>query len=520
MRITLRPKPRQTLKFLARRAGGRYQTYLLMVYAQVQNDTRFWLKPLLQRYNQEYHLQNVAAMFQWWNQTAQVSTYEPYQEQILTFNASVYKQRDIFFEKNINFQHKLLKVAIFSDEVRAVANANGKIESGADLEIAKLIAAKLNATLSLRKPPDGIEYGNPINAFDGTGTLGQVMREEVDIAVNSRFLRLDLFKIVNLTESSESTVSIGRDDMCVMVPSSRYRSIFQNFIYTIDVWSWILMLTVVIFVTAFIRYTAQVNSTHFNQIEQRFVQFSYDDAIRSYFNQRSRRIPQALNLRLTILSWLIYAFIITNILRCCLFSAFAVKSFQHEIRTIDDLSKSNFKILVPDDYNNLIRRYFKANTNEESNNKLLLNKLKAVKWSVYYEHLQNNNVKFAYANKRHLIDYYVNTKRKNGIPLYQPIEESLVPFLTCYIVPYGSNLLGRINVIISRLYQAGIFQYWEHEISHQTKGETHLAHLTNLRNVYMVLELRHLCFAFYFLIAGHSIAFIWLLIEIYVSRSP
>lgn len=209
MRITLRPKPRPTLKFLSRRAGGRYQTYLLMVYEELQNDTHFWLKPLLQRYNQEYHLQNVAAMFQWWNQTAQVSTYEPYQEQILTFNASVYKQRDIFFEKNINFQHKLLKVAIFSEEVRAVADANGKIESGADLEIAKLIAAKLNATLSLRKPPDGIEYGNPINAFDGTGTLGQVMREEVDIAVNSRFLRLDLFKIVNLTESSESTVSIG-----------------------------------------------------------------------------------------------------------------------------------------------------------------------------------------------------------------------------------------------------------------------------------------------------------------------
>lgn len=483
-----------------------------MVYETPPNMKETRLMPMLCGYAQEYRLFNVVIVHQSLDGTIQISMYCPYEKKIITSTSDTYEKETFFYDSTKNFHLEPLKVSIFPEEVRAIVGASGQIEKGADFEFAKVLAHKLNATLTLHSPLDGEEYGNPITTTNGTGSLGQVMRGEVDIQVNSRFLRLDLFR--NATTIAEPTNSIGRDDMCILVPTPAYRSVFTNLIHALDISLWLSIVFIIIPFTLLVRYVAKMSAHNEGTKERKFSEFSYLDTICYYFKQSLTHLPQKSQLRLVILSWIVYTFYVVNILECCLTSAFTVKSLHSEIRSIDDLTESNLQIIAATDYDRLIRAYFHSSLGNVKKHQLLIDKLLPMNWSEYNRYLNANVTAFAYANKHHLTSYYANVKIMNGDAVFSSVPECVVPFLGCYILPSGSSLVVHVNDIIDRLQQAGIFQYWEEQIS----SKTHPHHFIRSTHVADSLGFQHIAFAFYFLFVGNLIASVSCLCEVYRSR--
>lgn len=528
VKISVKPEIHSYSNTIRHRFEKRNCNYFLLVFETPQkpNETD-WLKTLLKRYAQQYRLYNVVVLYQLEKDILQLATYLPYTNAMMSLPVTAFLQEELFFDKVTNFYGKPLRVAIFPEKTRAMINSNGLFYRGTDFEMARLFANDLNASLEFHLPPDGDEYGNPITATNGSGSLGQIMRNEVDLSINSRFLRLDLFRNNNI---AEATMAIGRDDMCVLIPVLGYRSAFYNFIHLFDVWVWIFIFGIIFPVTYIIRLSTQFNFTepmimnrdrgargkdeNAGLVEKSFQRFSYIDTIRGYLNQmiRLRSEQQTLTLRLIVVTWLIYCCIMTSVFQCYFTSMFTVNWMQTfiGIRNIKDLTESNYRIMAAVDYDGLIRRYFNGTTEDDILRKKILMKMRPVNWTTYNYYLAKNDISFVYANKMHLTNYYASVKHKNGNQIFYSMRECLIPFLVCYIVPFGSPILNRINVVIGRLQNAGIFQYLDKQVNAVSIEK----HFIRFKSTPEALRLENVLYAFYFLFLGFCFAFGCLVFEI------
>lgn len=455
--------------------------------------------PLLEYYTFELKMFNVLAIFKDCLDEIHLNIYSPFEHKLIAIDKSTCEFDKIFPDKTNNFYQKPLRVSFFHEEIRSNMKTGSKIE-GPDGAFSYVLAKKLNATLEIIEPNDPFEYGNPttVSPKDGTGSLGQVIRGDVDISLNARFLRLDLFQNNNIVES---TNSIGRDDMCILVPRRGFYTPIYDFIHSLDVTVWLL----VFFVICITVFCIQIIAKQSN--ERLFLQFHLFDATRCHFNQTLSHLPETTSLRIIIIFWIIYCFIMANVFHCCLISTFTVKKFENQIDTIDDLIKTNLKIISSIDYSHLVKRY--VNRTNLSSHKKIIKHLFSMEWNEYNEWIDRRDCNFAYANKHHMILYYANMLSHEGLPLFHAMQECPVPFLSCYIVPFGSPLLGTINRIIGQLEQSGIFRYWEREANTYVRQQS----LNRIAVDPEPLRIEYI-FGFYILIGGHLISLIIFIIEI------
>lgn len=327
---------------------GPHCTQILFVIEKPVETTDTWLGPFIFRYANDFHFYNIVIMYQFLNQTIRLSTSLPHQKQILTYPEHITSFKDLFIYKSSNLNGGPFRVAIFPEEVRAVSNSSNVFTHGSDFEMAKVLAKQLNGSLQLYRPLDHYEYGNPISDVNGTGTLGQVMRGEVDISINSRILQYDFFQNIDIIEA---TVPLDRDDMCVLVPISGPPSTFSHLIHSLDVWAWALAFIGIFLFRNFVRFTARWRDP---TSDNRYRNFSYIDTVQTNLNQMFtiRRLPKSPSLRCAVVAWLLYCFFMTNIFQCCITSAFTMKWMNrpNDIRSMLDLANSNHRILVPNEY--------------------------------------------------------------------------------------------------------------------------------------------------------------------------
>lgn len=486
---------------------GPHCTQILFVIEKPVETTDNWLEPFIRRYANNFHFYNIVIMYQFLNQTVQLSAYLPHKQQIFTYSDHINSFKDLFIYKGSNLNGGPFKVAIFPEEVRAVTNSSNVFTHGSDFEMAKVLAKQLNGSLKLYRPLDRHEFGNPISATNGTGTLGQIMRGEVDISINSRILQYDFFQNIDIIET---TVTLDRDDMCVLVPISCPPSTFSHLIHSLDAWAWALALIGIILFRNFVRYAAQWTET---TTDNKYRNFSYIDTIQTNLNQMFtiRQLPKSPSLRFAVVSWLLYCFFMTNIFQCCITSAFTMKwMYRHnDIKSMQDLANSNYHILVPNEYEPLIRQNlnYSDGHNVETKKKLLA-KIMAVSRSEYEAYLNSNDVSFVYANRLHLTKYYANTKLQNGMPIFYSL--TWIPSYACYIVPIGSPLLNHINKIIIKLLIGDIYQHWDKQAN---SDPIRVKSFLYSKNEPEPLRIENIAFGCYILIIGCFIAFIRFVFE-------
>lgn len=487
------PRAAEPLSVLPMQSLERYRQKVLLAFGEcvTSAERAQHLQPMLERFAFTLKLFNVVAALRSCDGEVHLLTLSPFERRLIELDPAATQSDALFYDKAANFHGGRLWVSLFHEPIRANMR-RGRGIKGPDGALGYVLAAKLNATLKVLQPGDSVEYGNPTTASpkDGTGSLGQVIRGEVNVSLNARFLRLDLFQNNNI---AEPTNAIGRDDMCVLVPRSGFRTPIHNFVHSLDanVWSLVvlLLLATVLCVRVIVRQSDEREFSHFHVI----------DAARSYFNQSLTHLPRTTAVRIAIIFWIIYCFVMANVFHCCLTSTFTVKQSAPQIESLDDLIESNYRIVSSVDYSNLLIRY--VNRTNSTAHKALTRRLLPMEWREYAEYIGRRDARFAYSEKSHMTLFYANDILREGLPLFYAMRECPVPFLACYVAPFGSPLLGALNRLLGRLEQAGISRHWERA------ANSYLRPLPPNRVAVQPEPLRiGSLFAFYVLIGGHLAA--------------
>lgn len=506
VKVVREPAVDPNLGIIRRRSGDKHLTYFLTIYeSAVNNVTESYVGNTLRKYYKLYNILNIVSIMLRSDGTHAMLTYLPFVDEVICLPPDTYLHSQLYFDKAKDFMGQPLKVSLFAEEVRAIFDADGNY--GTDALIASLLAEKCNASLEIVQPTDDEEYGNPTAKDNATGTLGHVVREEVDIALNSRFLRLDLFYNNNIVEP---TVAIGRDDMCILVPKATYIPMIFKLYQSLELSVWMLMLFIIVPFAGFFHFMAATDRTMGFPLYRRPILL---DMLRSVFNQSLPHLPQNNSLRFLIIFWIIYCFLVTNILQSCLISSLTVRKRASDINYIADLIESPYRIVAATDYDRLIKRYFNQSG---SNQNRLMGKLWPMPWTEYNVLIDESNTQYAYANKYHMNSYYASVKLSGGLPLYNAMRECLVPFLACYIVPFGSPFLNRFNDLISWTEQAGIFLYWERSMNENPKRMSQQVSTDN--ETHKPLQLQNMSLFFYLLLVGLVVSFLIFILELLYAR--
>lgn len=499
LKVVHEPSAEPKLSVVKRRAGEKHQTFFLTIYERalrIGSADEDEVRNTLRVYYLEHRIWNVVAIILRDNGDHRLLTYTPFDNAVICLPPETYRLVDLYFDKARDFMGQPLRVSLFPEQVRVIFDRKGNL--GTDYFIAELLASKLNASLIVLRPTDNEEYGNPTSATNASGSLGQVQREEVDISLNSRFLRLDLFYNNNIVEP---TVSIGRDDMCVLVPRSEYKPLIYKLWQSLEISVWSVILFITVPYALLVHHVSKMRRPQHDDMtgadKQRITTL---DIVRPFLNQSLRRLPKVPSLRILIIVWIMYCFLINNILQSCLTSSLTVRRRGGDVDTITQLSDEPYRIVAATDYARLITRYFNQSG---SNQTRLTDKLWPMPWTDYNNYIDASDTRYAYANKYHMTTYYANMRLANGRPMFHAMHECLVPFLGCYIVPFGSPLLSRFNDIISWTEQAGIFVHWERTMNEHPRLMTYQRQrVVDEQEQQSPLPLQTMVVFFYFLIAG------------------
>ena len=81
----------------------------------------------------------------------------------------------------------------------------------------------------------------------------------------------------------------------------------------------------------------------------------------------------------------------------------------------------------------------------------------------------------------------------------------------------GSPLLQRVNDVISRVIEAGLYYQWVEMFYHGLQIKARVIGLASLADDYYNLNIEHMQSAFYLLLIGQAVAFVTFAVELHVE---
>lgn len=443
---------------------------------------RFWEKGLL----------NVVIIFHRDDQM-QIASYNPFMNEFIFYHANETTfQKLLFPGKTSNLNGQTLRATIFPNDTRAIFNPLNRTDAnaldGADGLLAHLILQYMNASVYLSSPVDGTDIGEYLKNGSATGCLGQLVRGEVDFGVNVRFYRLGQFK-----SSVEATITNGRDDICILVPRAGKATDIGNIFRPFTTFDWIAIAVTWPAYAITYRFVDAAISTHQNRQRQTIptILFGF---LALNLAQSMHIMPTNWLKKSLIGLWLIYALLITSLYQSMLSGNLVIPKDLPDINSIEQLDRSNYKLLSYPRYNVQINDFLR-DKKFNGTYRRLVKRLVNVTQDQFFKHIGEHNRTYAYANKHHINVYLRRTLRHNGEIIYNEMKQCPVPYVTVYGLTYGSPYKGRINFIIRQAQESGLMEKWgrgdmiKEKISQsKLRGERKLTAFTftHLRTAFLV----------------------------------
>lgn len=464
---------------------------------------------LEQIFSQVWEKRVLNVLIVYWNRTLNAVTFTPFPEMRLIFipTAELYNRELLFLDRTKNLYGHSFKVTAFYDASRARFNQNNTNDmqrlDGADGFLVRLIIDKMNATLYMSEPEDGLEIGELFPNKTATGCLAALMSGEYDMGLNVRFYRLNHFE-----GKVEATVVTGRDDICFLVPRKGIAADIANIFRPFRKYTWISLVValpsyVLVFCLLLIR---QRNMRSF---QYHFIQFyAYMMQQPATFRPKSRRQ------RILIGFWLISVLMLSLVYQSKLSGTLIIPKDQSDINNIAELANSNLKIMSFSRYNRQIIEFF----NDSKYNgvfKPLFSKLINCTIDEMYDSISTLNPEYGYANKKHINMHLRRVHTQGSSIFYHQIQQCPVPYLAVYGIRYGTPYNERINFIIRQAQEAGLMDKWE-SIDKMKEKKTQAKLHSGHGNI--PFSLLHLQTAFYVYCLGCAIAATAFLFESVLNR--
>ncbi|XP_031636013.1 uncharacterized protein LOC116348929 [Contarinia nasturtii] len=491
------------LSYVKKKMKNKEYTYYAIVFTEklTSESVDIELKAI---FNQFWQRQVLNVIIVFWTDKLNCFTYSPFDKKLISLNVSEIRVERLFYDKTKNLNGHKLRMGMFFEPQRAEFHEiNGKtIMDGVDAKFGEMVAKKMNATFKLIEPQDGCSIGEMYPNKTTTGVFALLQNETVDMSFNARFFRMQqFFGII------EPTLSIGRDDLCFLVPRSGFTLDLNNIFDAFEIPVWILII-VALPVYAIFFYI-------YNTI-QPCKSYSFDHVVLRLFgwnlNQPYMRSPHTLLAKIILGLWIIYSAVITQWYNSNLTSYLMVKSRLPDITTLHQLEQSNYHILTLQKYADLMNDSLMKSKKYEH----LMGRIHAVSHtSEIVYNVGQKNVSYAYAHKDHIFRNILN--KHNLFDTFLQMPECPVPFLNVYALAYGSPYKGRVNWILGQYQDCGLLDRLNDMKLHMEKLiQNRHRKSTNEHDV--PISISHLQLAFYILVFGCIVSFFVFLFEIYVAK--
>lgn len=441
------------------------------------------------------HVLNVIIIY--WNQTLSAVTFSPFPKLQLNFiEKNELTKIDVLFpDESRNLRGYPFKVTAFYDVTRAVFNRNNasdiKALNGVDGLLLHLIIEKLNATLNMSEPDDAMQIGELLPNRTATGCLADLMSGDFDMGLNMRFYRLEQFE-----GEVEATHSIGRDDICFLVPRKGKTIDIVNIFRPFQYFTWI-AISVFLFGFVLIYRVLTIGTENVQSFEFHFFQFfGYT------LQQTIPFLPESRRQRILIAFWTISALFLALMYQGKLSGPLIIPKDQPNINNIEELAYSDLKIIAFPRYNAQIIQFF----NSKYNGTFQPLFIKLVNSSIgeFYEQIAKFDPSYGFAHKNHINSYLRRIYTLESSAFFHQVEQCPIPYLGVYGIRYGTPYEGRINFIIRQAQESGLITRWERGFNSINVQNTQA--ILNSGQQSIPFSLVHLQTAFYIYFMGCVIA--------------
>ena len=375
-------------------------------------------------------------------------------------------------------------------------------DEGIEIRLLQEFGTKANMSIKYTDHMSNESWGVPVGNGSWTGTSGQLVRGEVDVAMDLFFYRCD--KIKETECLTPHLIDKVRWYVPCAAPYPGWMSIIRVFMPSL----WVCFLaSYVVFAVVL----CQMVKTSNRMFLQRTENQAYTSLVKCLMNVWAVILgqatpdspPQQPVIRVVFLIWILYCFAISTVYQTFLTTFLVDPGLQHQLSSNEEVINSGMEYGAPSPILPVIPE---------------LKGYPHLKHCDDYKDCQNRVAfqrDFCYVYSTISMEFIIASTYtdSNGKPLICSFEEVISPQLIIISVPKGYVMSDRFNKVILHLLQGGILDQWFRDIKYTTFLSS--AAQTSLQDdEYVKLSLLHMQSAVYILLLGLILSFTVLLSEI------
>ncbi|GLV43562.1 Ionotropic receptor 100a [Carabus blaptoides fortunei] len=403
----------------------------------------------------------------------------------------------------LDFNGYPIKPVIFRSPFSVQLSATEFI--GIDLNFLNLMGTHLNFSTIVLFPFDNDQYGFKLPNGTFTGALRRLLDGDADL------INIDYFIKDYLTMDIEFSSSTMKDNLCVIMRKAEKIPDWQLLYFCMDESTWISVI-ISFFVMSFSWIFIQKLLTQFRE-EAVSYQYVFTDTFRLMISSSLFRLPTITSERVFLAFCLMAIVTLVGAFQGSLTGIYSSPMFYKDIDTLEKLSetktkiKSSYKLFIDDVFSDMTYP--------------VIARLKRM--ISFYDDPVSITIRvatqknFATLVRQSEVDIDTSTTTyydANGINLIHMVKECARSYSLAYPFPVNSPYAPRMNNVILRAAEAGLFVKWYDEMVFNASENASKMNTPSLSDALKVLSLKDMQIAFFQLVIGYVIGFLVFVIEV------
>jgi len=377
-------------------------------------------------------------------------------------------------------------------------------ERGLEVQIVSVLAKTTNSTIKYRvPPPDGGNWGFDVGNGTWNGVTGEIVRSYSDIGMATLWYRCHLVKEI------ECLRPYLIDKLTWYVPCAtsypRWMSLARVFRLSL----WLAFVTAYVFVSVVMWKIVKMTSNISTKAAQNQAYTSLPKCLLNFWaiileESASNHPPDVAAIRAVFLGWVLYCWAVNTVYQADLTSFLIDPGLQHQLSSEDEVLTSGIE------YSTVIGTALFYSV-------LNATRYKDINCIVDVDLAQARVAEgtLAFLWSKLPVEYNIAFKYKNanGVPSICMIKDEFTFNLVTMLVPKGFPLQPKYDQVLLALIQAGLIDWWWDHLKYAVSMEG-ARKFGSPPGEYIVLTLKHLQSAFYFLLIGYALSVLLFLIEL------
>ena len=380
------------------------------------------------------------------------------------------------------------------------------IKDGWEVRLFRIIADSLNMTPTYVRPPNSlvIHYASEvvdILALDKADIVFGALDSEI------RWLR---------EKELDTTTSYIMRRLRWYVPCSfkypRWSSIYR--IFSAQLWVCLILSMAVISST--ISLIARYGRTYSKSPDYWSMTKSLTCVWAVILGVTAPALPHKASVQAVFLAWLFFSLAVNNIFQTFLTTFLTRSGYEPPIHNIDQMLASKIKHGYHPDLD-----YFYDITDDVDSHIIQENRILCPNVSVCFKWAHDHRNISIILNELTVEEKFLTSNEldENSKPLICPLDDGILMTVhNAMIMRVGDPLLERIDEIIQRVVEAGMFMQWKKSFFDEIKIRSGTIHRYSLLDDYYSFTLEHMQPAFYMLLIGFCISTVIFLLELAYHR--